>query len=71
MLEWVSIPFAPKYEMNIFTNSVREVGTHRKKKRDINRDGIATYSFWVGGQLMKYKPYELREIVMKGGEYYG
>ena len=68
---WVNIPFAPRYQFNIFTNSVRDIRTHKKKKRDILPDGTATYSFWIDGQLVKYRPYELKEIVMKGGEYFG
>ena len=65
---WVNIPFAPRYQFNIFTNSVRDIRTHQKKRRDILPDGTATYSFWVDGKLMKFKPYELKEIVLEGGD---
>lgn len=68
---WVNIPFSPKYQFNIFTNSVRDIRTHKKKKRDVLPDGTSIYTFWVDGQLMKYKPYELKELVLKGGEYIG
>lgn len=66
---WVNIPFAPRYQFNIFTNSVRDIRTHKKKKRDILPDGSAIYTFGVEGQLMRFKPYELKEIVLEGGDY--
>lgn len=68
---WINIPFARKYQFNIFTNAVREIRTHKKKKRDILPDGTAVYTFWVDGELMKFKPYELKELVLRGGEYNG
>lgn len=73
MLEdgWINIPFAPRFQFNLFTNSVRDIRTHKKKKRDVLPDGSTTYTFWVDGQLVKFKPYELKELVLKGGEYNG
>lgn len=68
---WVNISFAPKYQFNLWTNSVREIRSHKKKKRDVLPDGTAVYTFMVDGQLVKYKPYELKEIVLEGGDYIG
>lgn len=68
---WVNISFAPKYQFNLWTNSVREIRTHKKKKRDVLPDGTSVYTFLIDGQLVKFKPYELKDILLKGGEYYG
>ena len=68
---WINIPFAPKYQFNIWTNSVREIRSHKKKQRDVLPDGTAVYTFLVDGQLVKFKPYELRELILKGGDYIG
>lgn len=69
---WVNIPTIPTYQFNIFTNTVRSVRNHKKRKRDILPDGTAVYTFRLpSGELVKYKPYELKEMVLKGGEYCG
>ena len=68
---WINIPFARKYQFNIFTNAVREIRSHKKKKRDVLPDGTSVYTFLIDGQLVKFKPYELKDILLKGGEYIG
>ena len=68
---WINIPFARKYQFNIFTNAVREIRSHKKKKRDVLPDGTSVYTFVVDGQLVKFRPYELKEILLEGGDYIG
>lgn len=62
---WINIPFAPKYQFNIWTNSVRDIKNKYKthRVRIPNTDTVG-YSFMVDEEIKYFTIPQLREIIL-------